>query len=77
MVVRIRRKRGRPLGATRPEPPGPARPAQAARGPPPAVDGKREGATAGRALSPQFPRYTQVSSHIRFRHWSSGMGVPV
>ncbi|GHG23843.1 hypothetical protein GCM10018791_44230 [Streptomyces zaomyceticus] len=74
MVVRIRRNQGdAPPGATR-RGPGPSggRPGR----PGPSGD-KREGATAGRALSPQFPRYTQVSSHIRFRHWSSGMGVPV
>ncbi|CCA56270.1 hypothetical protein SVEN_2984 [Streptomyces venezuelae ATCC 10712] len=31
-----------------------------------------------RHTAPRGPRgQTQVSSHIRLRHWSSGMGVPV
>jgi hypothetical protein len=37
----------------------------------------QEGAATGRALLVFLAGYTQVSSHMRLRHSSTGIGVPV
>ncbi len=44
---------------------------------PPTTENDHEGAAVGRALMVCLPSYTQVSSHIRERQSSIGIGVPV
>ncbi|MGW1502053.1 hypothetical protein ACWCQW_26400 [Streptomyces mirabilis] len=41
------------------------------------ADNDHEGAADCRALVVCLPSWTQVSSHIRERHWSMGIAVPV